>query len=76
MNMNNFLEFAKKPPILEGSICVNGKQKEGIFKPKWNKWSNTLCYQYYTFNDRMGSGGFTLMKAYKLLELNVLTIKK
>ena len=71
----NYLEFLKSPPaILEGTITCNGKQKDGYFKPLWNHWSNSLCYQYFTPKGRKGTGGFTLQRAYNLFTNNQLTV--
>lgn len=62
-----YIEFVKAlPPVLSGTISVNGKEKQGVFKPCWNHWSNSLCYQYFTENGRKGKGGFTLSRAYSL----------
>ena len=61
-----YFEFAEKKPVLYGHITHNGKRKSGQFRPCWNKWSNSLCYQYFTEKGRKGAGGFTLRKAHHL----------
>lgn len=72
----NFIDFAKKPPaVLHGTITVNDKAKTGQFRPKWNHWSNSLIYAYYTETGRKGTGGFTLKRAYNLYQSGQLTIK-
>lgn len=68
-----YLEFVKSPPVLFGQITCNGKGKIGEFKPLWNHWSNSLCYQYFTPKGRKGIGGFTLQRAYNLFTRNQLT---
>jgi hypothetical protein len=54
--------------ILKGNIFVNGRNKSGIFKPEWNKYSNSVCYRYYTYKGHRGEGGFTLSRAYYYFE--------
>lgn len=65
--MLNYLQFIKQKPLpmLYGAIRMdNGQVKFGFFKAKWNKWSNTMCYQYYTMKGNKGAGGFNLAAAY------------
>lgn len=61
-------EFMHEKPILKGNIFVNGRNKSGIFKPEWNKYSNSVCYRYYTYKGHRGEGGFTLSRAYYYFE--------
>lgn len=68
-----FSFFVKNPPILKGYISVNGKTKNGYFKPEFNRYSNNIAYRYYTENWRKGTGGFTLKKAFDLVNLNILS---
>jgi len=70
---NDFLKFAKSPPILYGQITVNDKTKIGCFKPLWNKYSNQLDYAYFTPKGKKGTGGFTLKRAYDLFILGRIT---
>lgn len=75
----SYLEFIKQKPLpmLYGSIRMdNGKVKYGFFKAHWNKWSNTMCYFYYTMNGNKGSGGFTLASAYNSVSDGRLKIVK
>ena len=66
--MNELLserDFRKQLPILYGAIKMpNGQIKTGFFKALWDKWSNSMCYSYFTFKGNKGSGGFTLGRAY------------
>ncbi len=68
-----FASFAKYPPILYGSIVVGGKEKSGSFVPLWNKYSNSMTYHYHTLKGHKGTGGFTLMKAFRLFSAGALT---
>lgn len=70
----NYILFLQEKPILTGCITVNGKTKQGIFKPSWNKYSNSLEYAYYTKNGNKGAGGFTMMRAYNLMNSGCLTV--
>lgn len=69
-----YSEFAKQTPILYGQINVCEKSKIGQFRPEWNRYTNSLHYQYYSFSGNKGEGGFTLIKAFKLFEGNRLSI--
>lgn len=62
-----YAQFSEQKPTLWGSILVNRKVKFGKFLPRWNKYSNSLNYMYFTETGNRGSGGFTLRKAYELL---------
>lgn len=65
--MNSYIEFTKNPPTLYGHITINGKSKIGSFRPEWNHKINALAYCYYSPKGRKGQGGFTLWKAFVLL---------
>ena len=69
-----YLDFLKEKPILYGSITVNSKEKLGFFKPKFNRYSNNIEYQYYTLNGNIGKGGFTMLRAFNLLNINALKL--
>ena len=71
-----YIDFIKDKPILKGRIGVNGKVKYGYFKPEFNRYSNNIDYQYYTPKMKKGKGGFTLYKAYCLLQRNILELNK
>jgi hypothetical protein len=75
INLSNmqYIEFTKKPPVLYGQITVNGKSKIGSFRAEWNHLMNALTYQYYSPNGRKGTGGFSLWKAFVLLNNNQLS---
>ena len=65
MDKLTYQEFRKQSPLLTGSIRMpNGQIKSGLFKRGWNKWSNSPCYDYYTYKGRKGAGGFDLAAAY------------
>ena len=70
----NYLQFIQQKPILTGRITVNGKQKEGVFIPLWSRYSNSMVYHYHTPKGNKGSGGFTMMRAYSLLNNGILSI--
>ncbi len=71
----SLINFIKNPPkILYGKINLGDyKEKFGMFKLGWNKYSNSETYHYYTLNGRKGSGGFTVRKAYELIQKNQLS---
>lgn len=68
-----YLEFAHTPPRLYGQIIHNGKCKIGQFKPTWSRYTNQLEYSYFTTNDKKGTGGFTLKRAFELFEIGRLS---
>lgn len=63
----DYSTFVKRPPVLYGQITVNGKSKIGSFRAEWNPLMNALTYRHYSPNGRKGTGGFTLWKAFVLL---------
>ncbi|HEY0088825.1 MAG TPA: hypothetical protein VGB37_08275 [Candidatus Lokiarchaeia archaeon] len=71
----SLINFIKNPPeVLYGKIELgNYKEKFGMFKLGWNKYSNNETYHYYTLNGRKGSDGFTIKKAYELIQKNQLS---
>lgn len=68
-----YSEFAKETPVLYGYMMANGKQLIGVFKPIWNKYSNTLCYFYMGKNGRKTKYGMTLIRTFSLVEMNRLS---
>lgn len=68
-----YMQFLHEKPVLYGQIVVNDRSKIGHFKPGWNKYTNAVNYQYYTEKGRKGSGGFSLQRAYHLLNCNQLS---
>ena len=73
INYYDYHDFVQKNKTLYGTIRINGKDKYGMFKTKYNKYSDTTEYRYHTLNGRLGSGGFTMMKAYMLYKNGKLT---
>jgi hypothetical protein len=71
----SYTEFLKKKPNLYGSISVNGKQKNGMFRPEFNPYSDAVDYHYYTAKGHKGTGGFTISKAYKLFSSGQLSTR-
>jgi hypothetical protein len=69
----NYVEFAHSLPLLEREMIDYNKGRIlEIFKPSWNKYSNSLCYLK---NGRQNSLGFTLMQAFNLMNQGKLKIK-
>lgn len=68
----NYIEFLQSMPDLTGYIVVNGKAKEGIFKSRFNKYSNRFDYRYYSLKGHVGKGGFTTKSAFDLLSVKLL----
>ena len=72
----NYIEFSSQRPVLAGSITVNGRNKGGIFKAEYNRWSNSIDYAYYTEKGNKGKGGFTLKRAFALMNAGILKLTK
>ena len=71
----SYPEFARQKPVLYGQIMsANGVSKIGSFRPVWNKWSNSMVYNYYSPQGNKGKGGFTLMRAWKMLQSGGLSV--
>lgn len=68
------LDILQNKPTLYGSIMVKGRQKIGSFRPKYNKYTNTIMYAYYTERGNRGQGGFTLNTGYHLLNRGQLSL--
>ncbi|MDR2003357.1 MAG: hypothetical protein LBQ74_10035 [Prevotella sp.] len=68
------LDILTNKPTLYGWIMVKGSQKIGTFKPKYNKYTNTIQYTYYTENGNKGLGGFSLTQGYHLLNRGQLSL--
>lgn len=68
------LEILTTKPILYGWALCNGAQKIGTFKPKYNKYTNTIQYRYYTERGNIGQCGFSLKRGYELLTKGQLSL--
>lgn len=62
-----YSEFAKETPVLYGYMMANGKQLIGVFKPSWNKYTNSCNYFYMGKNGRKTKYGMTLLKTFSLV---------
>lgn len=69
-----YIQFIHQRPALSGSITVNGRSKSGIFMPEWSKYSNSIIYRYHTDRGNKGTGGFSLNRAFFLLNCGRLSI--
>ena len=65
-----YLEFAQTKPTLKRDVInpINGKDETEIFKPFWNRYSNTLCYFRLSKIGRKTTFGYTLKRAFDLLQ--------
>lgn len=70
----NYLEFAKNKPTLKRELVGESGDVTEIFKPFWNKYSNSLCYFRLSKNGRKTNFGYTLMKTFRLFSENKLKI--
>ena len=68
------LDILQNKPTLYGFIMVKGSQKIGSFRPKYNKYTNTIQYAYYTEKGNKGQGGFSLNTGYHLLNRGQLSL--
>lgn len=68
------LDILQNKPTLYGSIMVKGSQKIGSFRPRYNKYTNTIQYAYYTEKGNRGQGGFSLNTGYHLLNRGQLSL--
>lgn len=68
------LDLLQNKPTLYGFIMVKGSQKIGSFRPKYNKYTNTIQYAFYTEKGNRSQGGFSLAKGFNLLNRGQLSL--
>lgn len=69
-----YLEFAHNKPSLKRIVVGDKGDELEIFEPFWNKYSNSLCYFKLSKNRRKTNFGYTLKRAFLLLQKGDLEI--